>query len=158
MSRARGRGLLGAAVMALGVTACAETQANIVLTLDEYTISAEPASAEEGNVLIDIDNTGSQQHELLIVRSGDPATLPVTDDGRVDLAQLVIIDQVEPMPPGRFRVLTPDTRFGQYVLFCNLATPGPDGQPVSHFASGMHTVITIEQIDPVTDDTEDPQP
>lgn len=140
--------LVAVVLLAAASTSCRETTAAIVVKLGDYSLTASPKRAEEGNVIVDLDNAGPSDHEIVLVRGDDPAALPVGGDGRVDVSKVVVADQVERFPAGRWRIMFPDTRYGSYVLFCNLITPGPDGKPTSHYQRGMRDTIEIRQIAP----------
>lgn len=50
--------------------------------------------------------------------------------------------RLKPFGPGKYRI-APEFFPGPLVVFCNLVTKGPDGQPVSHFQRGMVAQLMI---------------
>ena len=147
----RTRRLLIAALLAAAAVSCAEPNADLVVRTKEFSLEVTPSSARDGNVIIDIDNTGKLNHELVFARGDDPAKLALTPEGGVDLTKIVVADRVNEFAPGRFRIISPDMRPGDYVLFCPIV--GTDGQPGSHFQQGMRTQFRITATVPqATDD------
>lgn len=134
--------VLGLLVLVAG---CADPvpKAEATIELSEYALELEPARADEGAVKFFVDNVGEQEHGLVFARAKDRESLPLAPDGSVDLTKAQIADRLEPVGPGRYRI-QPDLFPGPLVVFCNLVTPGPDGQPVSHFQQGMWAELEIE--------------
>jgi len=133
-------GLLG--LLAAG---CSEPdpKPEVAITVDEFTLEIAPAVTDEGSVKIFLDNDGELAHGLVFARASDPKELPLAPDGSVDLAKAQVADRLEPVAPGSYRI-QPDLFPGPLVVFCNLVTKGPDGQPVSHFQQGMVATLVIE--------------
>ena len=140
----RRRALLLAVTCALAIGSCTsgEKHGEVVLTMDEYEMTVEPTTAEAGRVTIFVDNDGTEEHTVLFAFAARAEELPTAPDGSVDTSALNVIDELEPVGPGRFRI-EPLLRAGTLVLFCDLVTEGADGQPVSHFQQGMWTVLEI---------------
>ena len=80
----------------------------------------------------------------MFARVKDPGELPVLSEGNVDLDKVLLADRLEQVGPGRYRI-NPDLRYGPMVLFCNVVTAGPDGQPLSHFQQGMWAKLTMRR-------------
>jgi hypothetical protein len=114
----------------------------IALAFDEYHLVAEPRTSVEGAVRMFLDNNGAAEHELVIARADNPGLLPRAADGSVDLTKANIVDRLDKVGPGRYRI-SPDLLPGTMVLFCNLVAPGADGVAVSHFDRGMAATINI---------------
>lgn len=112
-------------------------------TLDEWTVTAQPASTSAGPVTFDVRNDGEEPHELVVVRAGSADELTVVG-GKVDedaLPDGAFIGEVEAFPAGETCEGTFELTAGSYVLFCNLLEEH-EGQPESHFQLGM--VATFE--------------
>lgn len=140
------RRLIAVALFAVAAASCAEPNADLVVRMTEFSLKVTPSTARDGNVIVDIDNGGKLGHELVIARGDDPSKLALTPEGTVDLTKVVVADRVKEFAPGRFRIISPDVRPGDYILFCPRV--GADGQPVSHFQQGMRTVFTVRATQP----------
>jgi hypothetical protein len=127
----------------------------VTLTMTEFELAVDPDEAASGRVRFFVDNEGTEEHGLVFTYAADAADLPLAPDGSVDLSGVNVVDQLEPVAPGRFRI-EPLLRPGTMVVFCNLVTEGPDGQPVSHFQQGMWVSLTVTGDEPGADD--DPAP
>lgn len=93
----------------------------------DFKISA-PASLPAGKVDLSVDNTGPDDHELILVRTSKP--LPRRGDGVTVNEDAVEGETVGTLEPGLGdRHLEVDLRPGRYVMFCNMN---------GHFLGGMH--------------------
>lgn len=117
------------------------------MRMRDFSLRVRPRVTHDGNVLIDIDNAGRLNHEVVVVRGDKPETLPLTAAGAVDVDRAGVVDRVKEFPPGRFRVMSPDMRRGSYLVFCNLVTADAAGRQVSHFQQGMRGSFRIQQSD-----------
>ena len=115
----------------------------VAITVNEFTLEIAPATTDEGSVKIFLDNEGELTHGLVFARASDPKQLPLAPDGSVDLTKAQVADRLQPVAPGSYRI-QPDLFPGPLVVFCNLVTEGPDGQPVSHFEQGMVATLNVE--------------
>jgi hypothetical protein len=138
--------LLLGAVIAAGVAACGGGGTTIDVTLSEWLVNAEPASAETGDVTFVADNAGGEAHELVIVKGDDPAALPVDDTGKVvedELPEGAFIGEIEEFEAGSTEEATFALEPGSYILFCNIAEEESDGSFESHFQEGMVTTFDV---------------
>ena len=142
----RGRAALALPVLlvALLPAACADPvpHAEVSVRLAEYSLHLSPGRSDEGAVRLFVDNTGRLKHSLVFVRAERREDLPLKADGSVDLAKAQVADQLQPVSPGHYRI-APDLFPGRLIVFCNLVTKGPDGQPLSHFQRGMWAPLEI---------------
>ena len=109
----------------------------IIVTEGDFFIEPASTSVPAGQVSFDIQNEGPQTHEFVIFKTDlDPANLPTNEDGTVDEEGKGVkhIDEVEDVAACTAESLSVDLAAANYVLICNL--PG-------HYASGMHTAITV---------------
>ena len=116
----------------------------VVVTLDEFSVAAEPASVAAGAVTFDVRNDGEEPHELVVVRAASTSELTVVE-GRVDEDALpagAFIGEVEAFAAGETCEGTFDLAAGTYVLFCNIAET-EDGHLESHFEEGMATTFEV---------------
>lgn len=115
------------------------------VTLNEYSVTLDVDTLEEGPITFDIKNDGEEEHEILIVRTSIPANdLPTKDDGSFDEdgAGVDVQRKIENIDAGddtsRSYTLGP----GSYVLLDNIVTD-IDGTETSFFAEGMWAELTI---------------
>ncbi|MPZ16028.1 MAG: hypothetical protein GEU73_16675 [Chloroflexi bacterium] len=125
----------------------------IGITLDEWSVLPEPASAESEEVTFDIFNAGEETHEFVVIKTDlGVLDLPTGDDGSVDeeAAALEVVDEVEDVAAGSSETLTVDLGPGNYVLICNIVEEEMEMEQMemehdpSHFQSGMRTGFTVE--------------
>lgn len=133
-------------LVALLPAACADPvpHAEVTVRLTEFSLNLSPARSNEGAVRLFVDNTGRLKHSLVFVRAERREDLPLKPDGSVDLAKAQVADQLQPVAPGHYRI-APDLFPGRLIVFCNLVTIGPDGQPISHFQRGMWAPLEIRR-------------
>ncbi len=141
------RRLVGIAItsvlMAAGlVSGCAHEAKGVsgqaVVRVDErdFKITAT-RTVRAGEIEIVSRNHGPDDHELLVVRQGGAAKLPMRRDGITvdeDALEPVKAGALEPFAGGTVGVLHLNLTPGRYVLFCNMA---------GHFLGGMHTTLVV---------------
>jgi hypothetical protein len=118
--------------------------AEIAVTLDEWSVVAEPATASAGAVTFGIANEGAEPHELVVVRAASPDALIVVE-GKVDedaLPDGAFVGEVEGFPAGEACEGTFELTAGTYVLFCNIVEEH-DGEREGHFTEGMATTFVV---------------
>ena len=122
-----------------GVQAAPAAQATTVqVTLQQFSVAASPSSAPAGDVDFVASNTGTINHEFVIIKTDlAPGALPVVG-GQVDEsgAGVQVIDEIEPFAPGTQQTKTVNLATGAYVFICNL--PG-------HYQAGMRTGFTVTE-------------
>ena len=99
------------------------------VTLDEYSVDA-PADAQAGRIEFTVRNTGSIDHELVILRTAlDPGDLPVKEaEVQTRGPGVELVRETPRIKAGGSRRLVARLAEGTYVLICNV--PG-------HYQSGM---------------------
>jgi uncharacterized cupredoxin-like copper-binding protein len=140
--------LTGLIALALWATGCStlitEPSPHVLnIVLDDGSISPDKRLVASGNVLFRAINTGSEVHELVIIKTDLPAdSLPmqdsIVDEGRAGR----VIGEIEEFPPGRTKEQVFELAPGRYVLFCNIIEEEDEGELESHYRSGMHAVLT----------------
>jgi hypothetical protein len=116
----------------------------VEVSLDEWGITAAPATVAAGDVTFTVHNIGHEPHELVVVRASSPTELSVVE-GRVDedaLPDGAFIGEVEAFAAATSCAGTFSLAPGSYVLFCNLVEEH-DGAMESHFNNGMSTMFTV---------------
>ena len=126
----------------VGDIAAADT--TVTVELDEFSI--EPSgTAPAGAVGFELENVGEEPHEMVVVAGDSVEALPTDDDGALveaELADGVLIGEVEPFPGGGSCSGVFDLAPGDYVLLCNIVEE-EDGETESHLAEGMATTFTV---------------
>lgn len=118
---------------------------SIKVTLTEWAVIPDKASATAGNVSFDVTNAGPKfKHEFVIIKTDlDPADLPADSTGKVDEAGAGIefIGEVEELEIGATQTASFDLTAGKYVLICNIVEAA--GGHESHYNQGMRTAFTV---------------
>ena len=116
-----------------GIVTVAPTR--LVLKLADFTIEPYLSAVPKGPVEIKVLNKGTQEHELIVVKS--KGALPVKG-GRVDEAALErrhrVLGEISGVPAGRSASKTFVLRAGSYYLLCNV--PG-------HYRAGMRATLVV---------------
>jgi hypothetical protein len=124
----------------------AGSDATIAVELKEWSVTPARADAPAGTITFDASNTGAEAHELVVVRAGDPAALPLTADGTVDenkLPEGAFVGEVEPFPAKQHCTGTFELAAGSYALFCNILETEADGSKENHYANGMRARFEV---------------
>jgi uncharacterized cupredoxin-like copper-binding protein len=140
------RRLIKASVMGLGLVAaaCGGGGEDVSVTLQEFAVGTDPASASAGSVTFNIENKGPDDtHEFVVIRTDlDPTELPTDEDGAVDEAGagMEVVDEVEEIPVGDTPTLEVELTAGSYVLICNIFD---EEEQEAHYSEGMRTGFTV---------------
>lgn len=121
-----------------------EADTEVDVTLDEFSIVADPAEAPAGATSFVAKNDGEEPHELVVVKA-TADDLEIVD-GQVDEEALpdgAFIGEVEPFPGGTSCTGTFELTEGDYTLFCNIVETAEDGTVESHVEEGMITGFTV---------------
>lgn len=117
----------------------------INVTLTEWAVIPDQASASAGNVTFAVTNAGPQfKHEFVVIKTDlEPAALPADSTGKVDEAGAGIkfIGEVEELDIGATQTASFDLAAGDYVLICNIVEV--TGGHESHYTQGMRTAFTV---------------
>ena len=120
------------------------SDATIAVQLKEWSVLPARADVPAGAVTFDANNTGTDAHELVVVRADDPATLPLAADGTVDedkLPEGAFVGEIEPFPAKQHCTGTFQLTAGRYALFCNILETEADGTKENHYANGMRAAF-----------------
>lgn len=131
-------------VLALAFTACGGEE-TVAVTLEEFSIGADPSSVPAGSVTFEATNEGpDDDHELVVISTDlDLTELPTDENGAVDESGegVEVIDEIEEFPPGETQSMTLDLDAGNYVFVCNI---WDEAEQESHYQEGMRTSFTVE--------------
>jgi uncharacterized cupredoxin-like copper-binding protein len=134
-------------LVALAFTACGGNENSVDVTLQEFSVGAEPAAVSAGSVTFDVTNDGPNDvHEFVVIATELSLTdLPTAEDGSVDEdgEGIEVVNELEEIPVGETETLTVDLDAGPYVLICNIVEE-EDGEVESHYQEGMRASFTVE--------------
>ncbi len=119
---------------------------DVILTLSEFKISPSVSRAAAGIVSFVAENTGQEDHEVVVVQADSAESLPRDADGALDKAKLAegaLIGEIEPMAPGQVCRGNFALQAGRYVLACNVVEEEENGVKESHLAEGMHVDFAL---------------
>lgn len=133
------------AALALAMSSCGDDEETVQITLQEFAVSADPASVPAGSVTFEATNDGPDDvHEFVVIATDLGITeLPTVEDGSVDESGegLEVIGEIEDIPVGETQSVTLDLEAGPYVLICNIYDADEDE---AHYQEGMRTSFTVE--------------
>ena len=92
----------------------------VAVTVQEYSISLDPASATAGRVRLLIDSIGNEVHDLRLMPGKTLEELPRTPEGKLDLVANRPMDEIEEFEPGHYIATSPNLPAGQYVVVCTI--------------------------------------
>jgi hypothetical protein len=104
------------------------------------------SSAEAGQVTFKATNRGTENHELMVIKTDlDLTSLPTDERGAVDEAGagIEVVGEIEEFPAGETRSASFDLEAGSYVLICNLVVT-KDGTLQAHYKEGMRASFKVE--------------
>ena len=137
------------AVLAIGAfTACGDTgeggSVDITLRDDQtpWSIETDVDSLPKGPIEFTVENTGSIEHEVLIIETDiAPDKLPTKDDGSIDedAPDVDVKYKIEKIGDGEKTGRTYELDAGSWVFACNIVKDGK-----AHYQQGMRTSFTIE--------------
>jgi hypothetical protein len=124
----------------------ATRDAEVHVTLDEWTIKSDESSIAAGKVEFHTTNKGDEAHELVIVQGAKPGQLTIGKKG-LDEAALPagakVLGEIEPFNGGGGVCSGVfDLAAGDYTLLCNIVEPS--GMKHAHAAEGMVTAFTVK--------------
>ena len=160
-------GIVVGTALSLGLAGCGSQKAappsstNPTFTLSEYGIKLDRAALPSGSITLTANNSGSEEHEIVLVKASAVANLPTKTDGSVDEDKIPESDKVGEI--GNIAAHSSKSapfqlKPGRYVAFCNIVdTMGTGmmngsqttgimngmGSGHVHFALGMHQIVTV---------------
>jgi uncharacterized cupredoxin-like copper-binding protein len=114
---------------------------SLTINMSEYAFSPKDPTTNAGTVKISTPNNGQVQHELVLLKTNQPAgSLPTLGNGEVDEEGLEAngVDspgEIEDVGPSETKSGTFKLTPGKYVMICNLP---------SHYRQGMYGTLTVK--------------
>ncbi|WDT69536.1 MAG: hypothetical protein MPW17_12160 [Candidatus Manganitrophus sp.] len=116
----------------------------VQVTLREWSVAVDRGTVRPGRITFQTANRGTEDHELVILRTDLPADALSLRDDRVDEATAGrILGEIEPFAPATEKELTLDLEPGSYVLLCNIVET-ENGQKEGHYTMGMRIAFKVE--------------
>ena len=104
----------------------------VKVQLKEFKVIPSPLSAKRGAVSFSVKNTGTIDHEFVVLRTNTPpAKLPVKGGKAVETGR---VGRLGPLKAGSSKSLNLTLKSGKYVLLCNL--PG-------HYQAGQRIGFSV---------------
>jgi uncharacterized cupredoxin-like copper-binding protein len=141
--QSRGRGLATITLLAVMVVACAGPTASptpapaagpITATLTEFHVKLSAARVKAGEVTFNITNSGSIDHEFVVLKTDTRASALPQADGTVPEGDMELMGEAEDITPGSSQDLTLTLPAGHYVILCNVE---------GHYSGGMWLDLTV---------------
>ncbi|HVF21276.1 MAG TPA: hypothetical protein VNA14_13700 [Mycobacteriales bacterium] len=123
----------------------------VAVTMAEYSMQAQPTEVKAGRLTFVVTNSGKEVHELVVVKSDSPASLPrmtstdpamntMVDEDKLPAGSF--IGEVEGVPAGATCSGSFALTAGSYALFCNIVKV-EDGKSENHLDLGMQASLTV---------------
>jgi len=112
--------------------------------LYEWRIELSANEVKSGPVLLRVENHGTTEHEIVVLKTDiQHRSLPIRD-GRVSESTAgEVLTEFDEMSPGHHEEKLLDLSPGTYVLFCNIVST-IDGIIRPHYLSGMSAELTVK--------------
>jgi uncharacterized cupredoxin-like copper-binding protein len=126
-----------AGVLAMAVVACGGDKRStaVGVALDEWSVTPTVAEAREGTVRFEVRNDGTMAHQLIVLKSDLPPEMLPVANGAIAMAQVRVLESIDPIAPGATGEVRFEATPGKYVLVCNV--PG-------HYQQGMAASFLVE--------------
>lgn len=119
----------------------------VKVTLSEWLVKPKPKTVTAGKIKLVAKNVGSEEHELVIVKTDDPAALPTDENGSVveeQIADSEVVGEIEGIESRSSKSKTFRLERGTYILFCNITEEEESGELESHFKEGMYSTLIVK--------------
>lgn len=115
-----------------GETQPSATAGSVAVALSEFAMTPSVRAVSAGSVTFSVSNTGSVEHEFVILRTS--AAADALPQKGAEASEAGLVDEIEGIKSGEAGSLNVDLASGHYVVICNL----PD-----HYAAGMYADLTV---------------
>ena len=112
-----------AAPACTGFGAAGDGATAVDVSLIEWDIKG-PATVKAGKVTLNVKNTGSNKHEMVLMKGDSFDALPKLPNGAVDETKLdagALLGRIDKLDGGKSCSTTVDLAPGKYVMICNIA-------------------------------------
>lgn len=110
--------------------------AEVRVTLTDSSLKPEPASVPAGKITFVAMNSGTVEHELVILKTDLPVDALKVSGNKVDeKASGHEIGEIDEFKAGKTESKTFTLQSGEYVLFCNIA---------GHYQQGIRSAFTVQ--------------
>jgi uncharacterized cupredoxin-like copper-binding protein len=101
--------------------------------LTEWAVNLSSPVAKAGNITFTADNVGKAPHEMVVLKTDEPASELAVKDGRV--SEKDSVGEISELEAGKSGTKKLDLKPGKYVLVCNIS---------GHYEQGMYTALTVK--------------
>ncbi len=105
------------------------------IRLSEWKIEAGSSELAAGSVKLQVQNVGTQAHDIFVIRTDLAADKLPVKSGTVDLNGLEVAGSKKDIERREKTSLEVELNPGAYVLICNIS---------GHYALGMHTSLVVK--------------
>jgi uncharacterized cupredoxin-like copper-binding protein len=121
-----------------GVTAAPSEGTPVTVTAGdksdtEQFLTVDPVSVKAGKVTFTFTNTGTRQHEMIVLKTDEAFDQLRVDDAN-KVSEDASIGEIPETDKGKTVTTTFDLTAGKYVLVCNIE---------KHYAQGMRSAFTV---------------
>jgi uncharacterized cupredoxin-like copper-binding protein len=100
----------------------------------EQFLTVAPSSVKAGNVTFTFKNTGTRQHEMIVLKTDEAVDQLKVDAATNKVREDASVGEVSETDAGKTVVKSLDLAAGKYVLVCNIE---------KHYAQGMRSAFTV---------------
>ena len=123
----------------------------VSIEISEGQIVVDLVSVPQGQVIYNMENIGTEEHELVLIRTSAfpkiphdvaPDALPLAREGGIDEDRVEVIGRIQTaFEPGPATAAFP-IPFGNFIIACNLLDVSEEGEIVSHYENGERIAFT----------------
>ncbi len=122
-----------------GVTAAPSNGAPVSVTAGdksdtEQFLTVDPVTVKAGNVTFTFKNTGTRQHEMIVLKTDEAIDQLKIDAATNKVSEDASVGEISETDKGKTVTKTLDLAAGKYVLVCNIE---------KHYAQGMRSAFTV---------------
>jgi uncharacterized cupredoxin-like copper-binding protein len=100
----------------------------------EQFLTVEPVSVKAGSVTFTFKNTGTRQHEMIVLKTDEAVDQLKVDAATNKVSEDASVGEVSETDAGKTVVKSLDLVAGKYVLVCNIE---------KHYGQGMRSAFTV---------------